>query len=66
MVNQYENFTVAGDLSINLSDPIICTKNYFSDVRNIFALTNLVNNNTSFKNKNCTLLNVILTNRPIF
>ena len=40
------------------------TKNHFSDLRDTFALTNLVKDKTRFKNKNGTLLDVVLTNRP--
>ena len=40
------------------------TKNHFSDLRDTFALTNLVKEKTRFKNKNGTLLDVVLTNRP--
>ena len=40
------------------------TKNHFSDLRDTFALTNLVKGKTRFKNKNGTLLDVVLTNRP--
>ena len=64
IVNQYENIIVTGDLNINLLDPINDTKNYFSDLTDKFVLTNLVKDKTCFKNKNGTLLDVILTNRP--
>ena len=65
-VNQYENVIVTGDLNIKLLDLISDTKNYFSDLRDKFALTNLLKDKTCFKNKNGTLLDVILTNRPNF
>ena len=61
--NQYENITVTGDLSTNLLDPISDTKSYFSDLRDTFALTNLVKDKTCFKNENDTLINIVLTNR---
>ena len=64
IVNQYENMIVTGNLNINLLDPISGTKNYLSDLRDSFALTNLVKDNTCFQNKNDTLLYVILTNIP--
>ena len=55
---------VTGNLNINLLDPICGTKNYLSDLRDSFALTNLVKDNTCFQNKNGTLLDAILTNIP--
>ena len=60
IVNHYENI-VTRYLNINLLDPISDT--YFFDLRDTFALTNLVKGKICFKNKNGTLLDVILTNR---
>ena len=64
IVNKYENILLVGDVSINLLDPNSDTKNHFFDLRDTFALTNLVKDKTCFKNKDGTLLDVILTNRP--
>ena len=64
IINQCENIIVTGDLNINILDAISDTKNYFSDLRDTFALTNLVKDKTCFKNKNSIRLDVILTNRP--
>ena len=64
IVNQYENIIVTGDLYINPLHPISGTNNYFSDLRDTFASTNLVKDKTCFKSKNSTLLDVMLTNRP--
>ena len=64
MGNHYENILVAGDLNINLLDSKSDPKNHFSDLRDTFELTNLVNDKTCFKSINGTLLDVILTNRP--
>ena len=64
IVNQYENIIVTGDLYINPLHPISGTNNYFSDLRDTFASTNLVKDKTCFKSKNNTLLDVMLTNRP--
>ena len=64
IVNQCENIIVTGNLNINLLDSISDTKNYFSDLRETFVLTNFVKDKTCFINKNGTLLDVILTNRP--
>ena len=64
IVNKYDNILLAGDVNINLLDPNSDTKNYFSDLRDTFVLTNLVKDKTCFKNKDGTLLDVILTNRP--
>ena len=64
IVNKYENFVLAGDLNINLSDPKSDTQNHFSDLRDTFALTNLVKDKTCFKNKDRILLDVLLTNKP--
>ena len=64
IVNKYENFVLAGDLNINLLDPKSDTQNHFSDLRDTFTLTNLVKDKTCFKNKDGTLLDVLLTNKP--
>ena len=64
IVNKYDNILLAGDVNINLLDPNSDTKNHFSDLIDTFALTNLVKDETCFKNKDGTLLDVILTNRP--
>ena len=64
MVNKDDSILLAGDVNINLLDPNSDTKNHFSDLRDTFALTNLVKDKTCFKNKDGTLLDVILTNRP--
>ena len=63
-VNKYGNILLAGDVNINLSDPNSDTKNHLSDLRDTFELINLVKEKTYFKNKDGTLLDVILTNRP--
>ena len=63
MGNHYEYILVAGDLKINLLDSKSEPKNYFSDLRDTFELTNLVKDKTCFKSINRTLLDVILTNR---
>ena len=39
-------------------------ESYFSDLRDKFALTNLVKHKTCFNKKNGALLNVLLTNKP--
>ena len=64
IVNKYENFVLVGDLNINLLDPKSDTQNHFSDLRDRFTLTNLVKDKTCFKNKDGTLLDVLLTNKP--
>ena len=64
IVNKYDSILLAGDVNINLLVPNSDTKNHFSDLRDTFALTNLVKDKTCFKNKDGTLLDVILTNRP--
>ena len=63
IINQHENTIVTGDLNIRVLDLIRDTKNNFYDLRDIFALTNLVKGETCFKNKSGTLLEVILINR---
>ena len=55
---------MAGDLNIDLSNPKTLSENHFSDLRDTFALTNLVKNKTCFKKAHGTLLDVILTNKP--
>ena len=64
IVNKYGNILLAGDVNINLLNPNSDTKNHLSDLRDTFALMNLVKDKTCFKNKDGTLLDVILTNRP--
>ena len=59
IVNKYENFVLTGDLTINLLDPKSDTH-----LRDTFTLTNLVKDKTCFKNKDGTLLDVLLTNKP--
>ena len=64
MVSKYENILLVGDFNINLLDSKSDNRNHFSDLRDTFALTNLVKDKTCFKSNNGTLLDVILTNRP--
>lgn len=64
IVNQYENIFVAGDLNVDLLNPKCDLESYFSDLRDKFALTNLVKHKTCFNNKNGALLNVLLSNKP--
>ena len=47
IVNKYGNILLAGDVNINLLDPSSDTKNHLSDLRDTFALINLVDPSTS-------------------
>ena len=62
IVNHCENIIVNGDLNINFLNAISETRNYFSDMRETFALTKLVKEKTCSKNTSRTLLDVVLTN----
>ena len=64
IINEYEIVIVAGDLNIDLSNTKTLSENHVSDLRDTFALTNLVKQKTCFKTVRGTLLDVILTNKP--
>ena len=64
IINEYGNVIVAGDLNIDLSNTKTLSENHVSDLRDTFALTNLVKQKTCFKTVRGTLLDVILTNKP--
>ena len=49
IINEYENVIVAGDLNIDLSNTKTLSENHVSDLRDTFALTNLVKQKTCFK-----------------
>lgn len=50
-------------MNVDLLNPKCDLKNHFFDLRDIFALTNLIKYKTCFKNKNNTLSDVLLTNK---
>ena len=56
---------LAGDLNIDELRPCLDSlKHHFSDMKDIFSLTNLIKAPTCFKSRNSTLLDLILANRP--
>ena len=60
---KYENI-LAGDLNIDELRPCSdCSKNYLSDMKDIFSPTNVIKEPTCFKLQNSTLLDLVLTNR---
>ena len=62
IVNQYENIFVAGEFNVDLLNPKCDSeKSFFFDLRDAFALPNLVEHKTCCTNKNNTLLDVLLT-----
>ena len=63
-VNNYDNILIAGNLNIDLSECNGQNDNHFSELIDIFNLTNLVKNKTCFKAKRGSLLDVLLTNKP--
>ena len=63
IVNQYKNIFIPVHLNVDLLNPKCDLKNHFFDLRDIFALTNLIKYKTCFKNKNNTLSDVLLTNK---
>ena len=64
-INKYDNILVAGDLNIDVSGSKGLNDNHFSELTDTFNLTNLVKTSTCFKPTWGTLLDVLLTNKPI-
>ena len=59
----YENFVKMGDLNIDTADKTKGTYNYFSDLRDTFSLTKIINSTTCFKEQKGKSIDVLLTNR---
>ena len=65
ILGKNDNVILAGDLNLDELRPCSdSSKNYLSDVKDIFSLRSLIKEPTSFKLQNSTLLDLILTNRP--
>ena len=62
--NKYDNILIAGDLNIDVSGSKGPNYNHFSELTDIFNLTNLVKTSTCFKTTRGNLLDVLLTNKP--
>ena len=62
-LNRYDNLLLAGDLNVNNLRPSSESSNHFSDLKDTFSLTNLVNS-TCFKSNKGTLLDLMLTKKP--
>ena len=56
----YENFVKMGDLNIDTADKTKGTYNYFSDLRDTFSLTKIINSQHVSKNKKVNLLTFCL------
>ena len=63
ITNMYENFVKMGDLNIDTADKTKGTYNYFSDLRDTFSLTKIINSTTCFKEQKGKSIDVLLTNR---
>ena len=63
-LNKYDNLLLAGDLYINTLRPTSDSSNHLSDLNDTFSLTNLVTDSTCFKSNKCTLIDLMLTNKP--
>ena len=60
---------IAGDLNINMLDPIFVGNSHFSDLKDTYNLSNQLplvslKSATCFKSGKGTLLDVLLTNKP--
>ena len=64
IVNMHENYIIAGDLKITMLDPKCDRNSHFSDLKDIYNLSNLVKLATCFKSSKGTLLDVLLTYKP--
>ena len=64
IVNKYDNYITAGDLNINMLDPKCDGNSHFSDLKDIYNLSNLLKSATCFKSSKSTLLDVLLSNKP--
>ena len=64
ITNKYDNFTVTGDLNINILDNTKDHYNYLSNLSDTFSLNNLINGKTCFKADASTSVGVMLTNKP--
>ena len=63
IANKYDNCIIVGDLNINMYDPKCDGNSHFSDLKDIYNLSNLVKSATCFKSGNNTLLDVLLTSK---
>ena len=65
ILSKYDNITLAGDLNIDELRPSSnSSKNYLPNIKDIFGLTNLIEEPTCFKTcfcENSTLIDLILT-----
>ena len=64
MLSNYDNNALAGDLNIDELNSCSDSSNHFSDMKDVFNLSNLIKPPTCFKSQNGTLLHLILTNKP--
>ena len=64
-LNKYDNLLLAGDLNINTLRPTSDSSNHLSDLNDTFSLTNLVTDSTCFKSDKGTLIDLMLTNKPM-
>ena len=64
ITRKYENALVVGDLNIDILDKKKDSKNYLSDLRDTFSLSNLISEVTCVKSSVGSSIDVMLTNRP--
>ena len=64
-LNEYDNLLLAGDLTINTFRPTSDSSNHLSDLNDTFSLANLVTDSTCFKSNKGSLIDLMLTNKPM-
>ena len=64
VVDKYENIILADNLNTNLLDSKSDPNNFFSFLRDMYDLANLVKGPICYKSLKDTLLHVLLTNKP--
>ena len=65
LLDKYDNILLAGDLNIGEFKPGSDSSNHLSDANDVFNLTNMVKKLKYFKSHDGTLVDLMLTNRPI-
>ena len=65
ILGKYDNILLAGELNIDELKTGSDSSNHLSNVKDVFNLTNLFKKPTCFKLQDETLIDLMLTNRPI-
>ena len=63
IARKYENVLLVGDLNIDILDKKKDSKNYLSDLRDTFSLSNLISEITCVKSSVDSSIDLMLTNR---